>query len=302
MAKLFNHSWFLLIIIALTWGSSFILIKKSLLAFSPYQIGAIRVGVSGLLLMFIGLPALKKLSKKSLFWVSLTGFFGNFFPMFLFPLAQTQVSSSLAGILDSLVPVFVLILGFIFFGIKSQKIQMIGAILGFLGAAALMASSGNPGESSNWAYALLVVLATASYALAALIIKEKLQHIPSLQLSGSVFTIWMIPSFIILFLSGFFSEFEASPEQMEALGYLGILTVLGTAIAIILYYRLIQNTSAVFASTVTYLLPIIAVIWGILDGEEFSLWYIIGGILILFGIYLIQEKPVIVQIEDENSL
>ncbi len=302
MSKLLNHSWFLLIVIALTWGSSFILIKKSLLEFSPYQIGAIRVGVSGLLLMFIGIPALRKLPKKSLFWVILTGFFGNFFPMFLFPLAQTQVSSSLAGILDSLVPVFVLLLGFIFFGIKSQKIQMIGALLGFLGAAALMGTSGNPGENSNWTYALLVVLATASYALAALIIKEKLQDVPSLQLSGSVFTIWMIPSFIILLLSGFFNDFHGSSQQIEALGYLSILTILGTAIAIILYYRLIQNTSAVFASTVTYLLPIIAVIWGILDGEAFSLWYVIGGVMILIGIYLIQEKPVMGPIEEENSL
>ena len=302
MSKLLNHSWFLLIVIALTWGSSFILIKKSLLEFSPYQIGAIRVGVSGLLLIFIGMPALRKLPKKSLFWVILTGFFGNFFPMFLFPLAQTQVSSSLAGILDSLVPVFVLLLGFIFFGIKSQKIQMIGALLGFLGAAALMGTSGNPGENSNWTYALLVVLATASYALAALIIKEKLQDVPSLQLSGSVFTIWMIPSFIILLLSGFFNDFHGSSQQIEALGYLSILTILGTAIAIILYYRLIQNTSAVFASTVTYLLPIIAVIWGILDGEAFSLWYVIGGVMILIGIYLIQEKPVMGPIEEENSL
>lgn len=302
MSKLLNHSWFLLIVIALTWGSSFILIKKSLLEFSPYQIGAIRVGVSGLLLMFIGIPALRKLPKKSLFWVILTGFFGNFFPMFLFPLAQTQVSSSLAGILDSLVPVFVLLLGFIFFGIKSQKIQMIGALLGFLGAAALMGTSSSPGENSNWTYALLVVLATASYALAALIIKEKLQDVPSLQLSGSVFTIWMIPSFIILLLSGFFNDFHGSSQQIEALGYLSILTILGTAIAIILYYRLIQNTSAVFASTVTYLLPIIAVIWGVLDGEAFSLWYVIGGVMILIGIYLIQEKPVMGAIDEENSL
>lgn len=301
MSKLLNDRWFLLIIIALTWGSSFILIKKSLLEFSPFQIGAIRVGVSGLLLLYIGLPVLRKLSKESLFWVILTGFFGNFLPMFLFPLAQTQVSSSLAGILDSLVPVFVLILGFIFFGIKSQRIQVFGALLGFLGAAALMGFSGTNQEESHWAYALLVVLATASYALAALIIKEKLQHVPSMQLSGSVFAIWMIPSFIILFFSGFFSEFHASPAQMEALGYLGILSVIGTAIAMILYYKLIQITSAVFASTVTYLLPIVAVIWGILDGESFSAWHIIGGFMILVGIYLIQEKPIPGQSLPKNS-
>ncbi|MCX7548269.1 DMT family transporter [Xanthomarina sp. F1114] len=290
MGKLFENRWFLLIIIALTWGSSFILIKKSLVAFTPYEIGAFRVGISGLLLAYIGFPALLKMSKTNLFWVIIAGFFGNFFPMFLFPIAQTQVSSSMAGILDSLVPVFVLVLGFTLFGIKSKTTQVIGALIGFLGAAILMFFSKSNGEESNLGYALLIVLATACYALAALIIKVKLNHVPSKQLSGSVFTVWMIPSFFILFNSEFFNTFNSNPKTWEALGYLGILTILGTAIAIILYYKLIQNTSPVFASSVTYLLPVIAVIWGLLDGEEFSIWYLLGGILIFIGIYLIREK------------
>ena len=290
MGKLFENRWVLLIIIALTWGSSFILIKKSLLAFTPYQIGAFRVGISGLLLAFIGIPAIRKMDKRTLFWVSLTGFFGNFFPMFLFPIAQTRVSSAMAGILDSLVPVFVLVLGFFLFGIKSKGLQFLGALIGFIGAAMLMYFSEATSEESRLGYALLVVLATACYAMAALIIKERLGHVRSMDLSGAVFSIWMIPSFLILLFTGFFSDFEANPETMESLGYLSILTVMGTAIAIILYYKLIQNTSPVFASTVTYLLPLIAVVWGLLDGERFSIWYVFGGLLILWGIYLIREK------------
>ncbi|MCX7551960.1 DMT family transporter [Xanthomarina sp. F2636L] len=290
MGKLFENRWFLLIIIALTWGSSFILIKKSLVIFTPYQIGAIRVGVSGLLLTYIGVPALLKMSKNTVFWIITAGFFGNFFPMFLFPLAQTHVSSSMAGILDSLVPAFVLIIGFSLFGIKSKTTQVIGALIGFLGAACLMYFSETSSEDSQIAYALLIVLATACYALAALIIKMKLEHVPSKQLSGSVFSIWMIPSFLILINTGFFNTFNSNPETWEALGYLGILTILGTAIAIILYYKLIKNTSPVFASSVTYLLPLVAIIWGLLDGEEFSIWYLVGSILIFIGIYLIREK------------
>ncbi|MCM4166531.1 hypothetical protein KCTC52924_03467 [Arenibacter antarcticus] len=290
MEKIVENKWFLLIVIALTWGSSFILIKKSLLVYTPYEIGAIRVGVSGLIMAYIGIPALRKMPKKLLFWVILTGFFGNFFPMFLFPLAQTQVSSSLAGILDSLVPVFVLIFGFLFFGIRSRWIQFIGAIIGFIGAASLMFFSETSTEDSQFFYALLVVLATACYAISALIIKEKLQELPFLELSSAVFTVWMVPSFMILFSSGFFQNFEANAESYEALRYLGILTILGTAIAMILYYKLIQNTSPVFASTVTYLLPVVAVIWGLLDGERFTIWYMLGGILILIGIYLIGKN------------
>lgn len=292
MGKLLENRWFLLIVIALTWGSSFILIKKSLLVFNPYQIGAFRVAISGLILGYIGFPALRKMDRKTLFWVVLTGFFGNFLPMYLFPIAQTKVSSSLAGILDSLVPVFVLILGFLLFGIKSKWLQVLGAFIGFAGAALLMYFSETTSEESKIGYALLVVLATACYALAALIIKQKLQHVPSLKLSGSVFSVWLIPSLLVLVFSGFFTEFKATPETWSALGYLSILTVMGTAIAIILYYKLIQNTSPVFASSVTYLLPLIAVVWGLLDGEKFSIWYVVGGLLILWGIYLIREKKI----------
>ncbi len=202
MEKIFENKWFLLIVIALTWGSSFILIKKSLLVFTPYEIGAFGMAVSGLILAYIGFPALRKMNNKTLFWVALTG---------------------------------------------------------FLGAAVLMCFSEATSEESKLGYALLVVLATACYAVAGLIIKEKLQHVPPVQLSGAVFSVWMIPSLFILFFSGFFSDFETNPEIWEALGYLSILTVVGTAIAMILYYKLIQNTSAVFASTVTYLLPLVAV-------------------------------------------
>lgn len=290
MEKIVENRWFLLIIIALTWGSSFILIKKSLLAFTPYQIGAFRVGISGLLLCYFGLPALKRMDKKTVFWVALVGFFGNFVPMFLFPIAQTRVSSSLAGILDSLVPIFVLVFAFLIFGIKSKPLQMFGAIIGFIGAALIMYFSEASTEESNFGYALLIVLATALYAMAALIIKERLNHVQSKDLSSAVFTVWLIPSILILISSGFFTNFDTSAEALESLGYLSILTVLGTAIAIMLYYKLIQNTSPVFASTVTYLLPLIAVVWGLLDGERFSLWYVIGGLLILWGIYLIREK------------
>lgn len=290
MNKFLENRWVLLIIIALTWGSSFILIKRSLITFSPYQIGAYRVAISGIILAFIGIPALLRMQRKTLFWVALVGFFGNFLPMFLFPMAQRSVSSSMAGILDSLVPLFVLVLGFFLFRIKSTKLQIFGAVIGFAGAAMLMHFSQDVSGGSKLSGSLLIILATACYALAALIIKERLNYLPSKDLSGAVFTIWMLPSLVILLSSGFFTEIDNVSQTWQSLGYLSILSVLGTAIAIILYYKLIQNTSPVFASSVTYLLPVIAVMWGLLDGEMFSLWYVIGGILILWGIYLIKEK------------
>ena len=299
MMKLFKNRWFLLGILAITWGSSFIMIKKSLLVLSPYQIGSIRVAVSGLLLMFTGFPAIKRMPKKYLGWVILAGALGNFFPLFLFPAAQTKVSSSLTGTLDSMVPVFVLIFGFVFFKIRSKLIQSVGALIGFIGAAILMYFSEPSFDNSPFGYVLLVVLGAACYAAAAVIIKQKLQDVPSMDLSAAVFTIWMFPALLILFFSGFFSKFENSTAMWEGLGYVAILTIIGTTLAMMLYYKLIQVTSAVFASSVSYLLPLVAIMWGLLDGEHFSIWFAIGSLLICAGIYLIQEKK---QLGSDNEV
>lgn len=292
MDKFFKNRWVLLLIITLTWGSSFMLIKKSLVAFTPYEIGAIRIVGSGLLLAIIGIPAIRKMSHKTLIWVTVVGFFGNFLPMFLFPIAQTKVSSSLAGILDSLVPVFVLIFGFLLFKIKSQASQVIGAIIGFMGAASLIYFSDANTEGTQFGYAMLIVLAGASYGINAVVITERTSEVKAVELTAAVYVIWAIPALVILYFTGFIQNFKITPEVIKPLGYLGFLTIFGTAIAMLLYYKLIQKTSAVFASTASYLLPIVAVIWGIVDGEEFTVWYIFGGLLILLGIYLIREKKV----------
>ena len=290
MEKIYNNRWFLLLFISITWGSLFILIKKSLLVFTPYEIGAIRVVGSGLILAFIGIPSLFIMKRKMLFWVIIAGFFGNFVPMFLFPIAQTQVSSSLAGILDSLVPIFILLFGFLFFGIKSKVRQVIGAVIGFIGAASLIFFSDGNSESSQFGYAMLIVLGGASYAVNSLIVKEKLPDLNAIKLTAAVYTIWAVPSALILYFTGLIQNFEMKTSYVEPLFYMAFLTVFGTAIAMLLYFKLIQNTSAVFASISSYLLPVVAIIWGILDGEEFTFWYIFGGILILIGIYLIREK------------
>lgn len=282
-----SNKWVILIILALTWGSSFIMIKQSILVYTPFQVGALRLTIAGLALVTIGIGSFKYIPKKLLFWVVLGGCLGNFIPMFLFPLAQQKVSSSMAGILDSLVPIFVLIFGFLLFGIKSRWTQVLGAIIGFIGAIVLVSDNGS-GNSNDVFSSLLIVFATLLYGLNGLIISKYLKGIPSFKLSAAVFTILLGPSFLILGVSGFFSEFTGSNEQLKGLGFVAILGLVGTATAMILYYKLIQQTSAVFAASVTYLMPIVAVIWGVLDGENLTWSHLVGGILILAGVYLIQ--------------
>jgi drug/metabolite transporter (DMT)-like permease len=252
-----------------------------------------------LVLAFFGIRNFKYIPKKLMPWVVVGGCMGNFIPMFLFPLAQQKVSSSMAGILDSLVPIFILIFGFLFFGMKSRWTQILGALIGFAGAAILVGNDGG-GGSSDVFYSLLIVLATIFYGLNGLIIGNYLSGIPSFKLSSVVFTIWLAPSLLILGFTGFFQNFTGTPEQWKGFGFVSILALFGTAIAMILFYKLIQMTSAIFASVVTYLMPVIAVLWGILDGEKLTWIHAAGGILILLGVYLIQMKSPKVRKEFEE--
>jgi len=291
MRQFVQNKYFLFIIIAITWGSSFILIKKTLLVFTPYQIGAFRAGFSGLLLSFIGFPALMKMSKKDVFWIALSGLFGNLLVVFIFPIAQQGVSSSLAGIINALDPIFTLILGAVLFGISNKRLQYMGAIIGFLGAAVLVSSSNAENGESHFFYTILLIIGSALYAISALIIEKKLPHLKSTHISTGIYTIWMLPSLVILGFSGFFTDIDYSQnETLTALGYLVFLTVISTTLVMFLFFKLVQDTSAVFVSMISLLIPVVSVIWGILDNEKFTMWYAIGGLLILISMYLIQEK------------
>ncbi|WP_334126129.1 DMT family transporter [Empedobacter brevis] len=287
--------WMILGVLALTWGSSFILIKQGLVAYTPYQVGALRLSIAGGILAIWGIPSLFKIPKNKLRYVALAGFCGNFIPMFLFPMAQTHVSSSMAGILDSLVPLFILLFGALLFNIKRTKNQVSGAVIGFFGAVLLIGGDGFSGENSL-VHCLLIVLATALYGLNSLILTRYLNDVPSFQLSSALFTIWLLPSIVILFFSGFFDTFEGTEQQLKSLGFVTILGLMGTALAMILFYRLIQATGSLFASMVTYLMPIISVFWGFLVGEKITWFHLVGFAMILSGVYLTQKKEKKVEI------
>lgn len=282
----------MLFILTLTWGSSFIMIKKSLLEFSPYEIGSLRILISGAVLAAIGIPALLKMTKKDIFYTSIVGLCGGVIPLFFFPIAQTHISSSLAGVLDSLVPLFVLILGFLVYGTRFKTSQVTGVLIGFIGVISLVFFAELNEGNNQFVYAILPILACLSYAISALLIREKLMHVRAIHLTSAMLTLWIAPAFLALWLMGTFSSHQDSEIVLSSLGFISILAIMGTAVAIIIYNKLIQDTGAIFASTVSYLLPVVAVLWGLYDGEEFTFWYILSGSMILVGIYLIQKKDV----------
>ena len=290
MPKL-NNKWAYLIILSLIWGSSFILIKKALIGLTPLQLGSLRIIISGFILFIAGFSSLKKLSRTTIKWIILSGFLGTFFPAFLFAFAETEIDSAVASILNSIVPINTIILGFVAFKIFSTRGQVIGVLIGFIGTILLIANGATINPDQNYWYAILVIIATIMYALSVNIIKRHLQNVSAITIAVGNFVAIIIPAIILLIFSGFFtSEVIRSPELPMSLFYIVLLSIFGTAIAKVLFNKLVQISTPVFASSVTYLMPVVAVMWGLLDGEGFGFWQIIATLIILLGVYLANSR------------
>ncbi|MEM6892559.1 MAG: EamA family transporter [Bacteroidota bacterium] len=286
-----NKKWLYLGILSIIWGTSYILIKKGLLGFTPLQLGSVRVVLAGLFLFVIGFRSVRGISKKEWPWVIVSGFVGSFLPMFLFAFAETEIDSSVASVLNSLVPLFTLFIGYLAFGIGFQRNQLFGVLLGLVGAILLILTGKSLNPEQNYGYTGLVVIATICYALNTNIIKSKLQNVSPMAIAvGNFLGIW-IPGLLVMFGSGFFKGSTLNgPNFWPSLSYIVILCVLSTCIAKIMFNRLVQISSAVFSVSVTYLIPLVGIFWGLLDGETFGFRQLLSAGLILLGVYLINKK------------
>lgn len=286
-----KEKWVLLLVLSIIWGSSFILIKKSLEHFNPYQVGALRVLIAGIILLPVAIPNLKNFPKKQLKWLIIAGVSGNFIPMYLFPIAETEISSSIAGIINSMMPIFVILVGALLWKFTTTKTQIIGVIISFTGAC-ILALSGHEGGNIKFFPIFLLLVATLLYAVSTTTVKSKLSHIPAKILSSYVFSfVLFLPSLIALVLSGFFNDFEATKSDFIGLGFVSLLSIFGTGLAMMMNYRLLNISTPLFASTVTLLMPIVAVIWGVLDGESLTFSQAFGGLIILAGLLFLRAKP-----------
>ena len=278
-----------ILLLAMIWGSSFILMKTGLKSFSPNQAAAIRILMASTILLPASFKNLKFFRKKDIPGLLVAGFFGSFIPAFLFTLAQTRIDSSLAGMLNSLTPVFALITGILFFKTKPGWMQVPGIILGLSGAVWLISIGKGDAIRDINPYALFIVLATLLYGTSVNVIKSSLSHLTGIQITSLSFIFLWPPAFIILLTTDFHPVFQ-NPSWPLHLGALITLGIIGTALTIPLMNNLIRYTSAVFASSVTYIIPIFAVGWGILDGETITLAHGACMALILMGVYLINRK------------
>ena len=280
-------NWSLLIIISLIWGSSFILIKQGLKVFSPPQVGSLRIFISFLALIpFLFFINVKKLNSRDIRNIALVALFGSGIPPFLFALAQTKIESSITGILNGLVPLFTLLLGVWLFNSTINGLKLLGVLLGLAGSAITIFFRSDGALGGNYFYSSLIILAGVCYAMGANLLKHNLQHLTPVTITTVCFLFIGPLAGFYIFSSDFIPIMKSGKQAWMALGYLTILGVIGTAYALFLFNMLIQRTNALFASTVTYLIPIVAVAWGIMDNEVIGVVHLIGLGIILAGIYL----------------
>mgnify|MGYP003396845086 CR=1 FL=1 len=281
--------WVYLAVLALVWGSSFILIKKGLIGLTALQVGSLRIVFAALFLLLIGFKSLFKIPKEKWKYIALTSLFGTFVPAFLFALAQTEIDSSVSSILNSLTPLNTLILGALVFGVSFQRRQVFGVFIGLLGSLLLVFNGAMNHPDQNYYYAILVIIASICYAVNVNLIKRFLSDLSPVSITTGNFLVLLFPSLTILYLTGFTSAIHIEKVQ-EAILFIMILGVVGTGIANILFFKLIQISSPVFATSVTYLIPVVAFFWGLLDNEMLTSIQFFGAFIILIGVYLSAKK------------
>jgi len=281
--------WIYLLVLALIWGSSFILIKKGLLGLSAIQVGSLRIIFASFFLLIIGFKSLKLISRLKWKYIAITAFLGTFCPAFLFALAQTELDSSVTSILNSLTPLNALAIGALFFGVGFQRKQLFGVLIGLFGSLLLVYNGAVNNPEQNYYYALLVILASFCYATNVNLIKKYLFDLTPVSITTGNFVVLLIPAILILIFSGFPEQIHLVKTQ-KAVSFILILGILGTGVANILFFKLIQIGSPVFAASVTYLIPVVAFFWGLLDNEMLTPIQFFGAFIILIGVYLSARK------------
>jgi drug/metabolite transporter (DMT)-like permease len=281
-----------LFFLGLVWGSSFILMKKGLVAFTPFQLASLRLVFAGSVGAYFFVREFRKLSKKDWLFLSLSGILGNLIPAYLFASAGAEIPSSLSGALNAMTPFFALLTGVVLFSQLFKVSQAIGIIIGLAGSLLLIFSKTKEGFQFELDYLIpcsKVILAAFLYGINVNIIKSKLSHNTAIVNSMIPLSIVSIPALIMALQTGAFNV-AIQEESLKPLLYIILLGVIGSAISLIVFNTLVKKTTAIFAASVTYLIPIFAYFWGILDGEPIGLFQVSGMLLILLGITLARRS------------
>lgn len=281
--------WIYLFALSLIWGSSFILMKYALVGLTAVQVGALRILITSVFIILIGFRKVFKINRRHWYYLTLSGFLGSFFPAFLMSYTVERMDSSVVSILNSLTPLNTLIVGALIFGFGFRKRQLIGVLIGLFGTLMLILKGAELNPNQDYFYSSFILVASVFYALNINILKKYLHDLDALTITVGNFIVLVIPTLILLWYTGFFSTFELTDNSIKGLGYLSILAVFGTGLAKLMFNRLIQISSPIFSSSVTYIIPIVAITWGILDGEKITLYQFFAAFIIILGVYIVNK-------------
>lgn len=285
-----NKKWYLLIFLGCVWGSSFLLMKLGLKGVNPVQMGSLRILFAAAFLIIVGFKQISKIPLYKWKYIALTSMFGTFLPVYLFAVALSKIDGSVSSILNSLTPLNTLLVGILLFKLDVQRRQIFGVVIGFVGCVLLVLFGDGENTTENYYYALLVVLASIFYGINVNLIKKYLSDLKPLTISTGNFIVMLFPALLVLYFSDFF-EIANEPKVVTSLGYIAILGIVGTGLSNILFFKLIQLSSPVFASSVTYLIPVVAILLGyFVMNETLNVVQGIGASVVLLGVYFSSKK------------
>ena len=282
--------WIILIMLSIIWGSSFMLIKRGLDAFSYEQVATLRIFIAFIFLTVLGRKFYTNFPTKKLWPLFLTGFIGNGIPPFLFSKAQTYLDSGIVGILNVLTPLFTIFIGILFYNLKVKIVNYLGIALGIIGTIYLLLPQTEQLDDKTLYYSLIAILGTACYGWSANIIKAHLEELDAIQITTISFSFVGPWAGIYLLCGDFLEIMQRHPKAISSFSYIAILAIMGSALSVIAFNKLIKMTGPLFATSCTYIIPIVAIIWGVSDKEIITIHHIIGFVIILGGIYLVNKR------------
>ncbi|VXB41094.1 Permease [Flavobacterium sp. 9AF] len=285
-----NTKWYLLAFLGCVWGSSFILMQLGLKGVNSVQLGSLRILFAGLFLIVVGFKEIAKIPLHKWKYIALTALCGTFFPVYLFALALSKIDGSVSSILNSLTPLNTLIVGLLLFGTSVERRQVFGVFIGFVGCLLLVLFGEGENTTENYSYALFILLASLFYGINVNLIKKYLSDLKPLTISTGNFLIIFIPALVVLYFSDFFAV-ATQEKVITSLGYIAVLGMIGTGLSNILFFKLIQLSSPVFAASVTYVIPVVAILLGyFFMNESLNFIQACGAFIVLLGVYLSSRK------------
>ena len=285
-----SKKWFYLAILSLIWGSSFILIKKGLVGLTSFQVASLRIIFAATVIFLYSYNSLKKIPRESWKWILITAYTGTFFPVYLISYGQTEIESGLASIITTVTPINTLIIGIIFFSLTFSIKQLLGLFIGLVGAVLLLYEASETNLNSNIYFSFFIYLTTVGYAASVNLIKKYLTNIPPEAVTAGIFLSISPPAIIVLYFSDFTDLNFQDPLILKSIFFVLVLGVFGSAIAQTLFNKFVKISSPIFASAVTYTMPVVAIFWALIDGEILSIMQFFATAIILIGVYLVNKR------------